>query len=535
MSDKDADREDLAGDAAANDPTASSAAPENPAAPAPDTASEKGTAETSAVEDDALAPTSAENSSDLTTTEDAATSTPADEGGRHRRRTRKQKIVRRTALGVATVMLLAGAGAVGLYYDLVGGIDQKHVGGQLGSNRPKKLNKSLNVLLLGSDTREGDNARYGAEMTGARSDTAILLHLSPNRDQAVGISFPRDSMVKIPECKKEKGGTVPAQFGMLNAAFAYAGPTCTWKTLESLTGIHIDHFVQIDFSGFKRMVDALGGVEICVEKPVNDPRAELSLKAGKQTVKGEQALGYVRARYSLGDGSDLERIERQQKFMASVVDKATSGSVLSDPAKTYKFLKAATKSMTTDDELDLSTMKKLADGLKGMSAGQVRFVTVPVEGYAPDPNRVQWNQQRAKPLFEAIQHDNDLPAEPAAPQKPEQKLPAPGKVKVTVVNAGGDDKLIARVMTRLARRGFDVAKKAEKGPAAPESRIVYSPSVESQASALARIVPDALLSADANAPRDGVRLVIGKNGAHLTQPALNIAGGVKAGQQNPCK
>src|SRR5690606_20469021 len=116
-------------------------------------------------------------------------------------------------------------------------------------------------------------------MSGARSDTAILLHLSPNRDQAVGISFPRDSMVRIPECEKDDGGTVPARFGMLNSAFAFAGPTCTWKMLESLTGIHIDHFVQVDFSGFKRMVDALGGVEICVDKPVNDPRAELYLKA----------------------------------------------------------------------------------------------------------------------------------------------------------------------------------------------------------------------------------------------------------------
>ncbi|MCQ0015621.1 LCP family protein [Actinomadura madurae] len=320
------------------------------------------------------------------------------------------------AVGAVAVLLVGGGGAAWLYHDLVGGIDQERVDDRLGANRPEKLNKSLNILLIGSDTREGENSEYAVPgMAGARSDTTILLHLSPNRDQAVGISFPRDSMVKIPACKKEKGGTVPAQFGMLNAAFAFAGPTCTWKTLESLTGIHIDHFVQVDFAGFKRMVDALGGVEICVDKPVNDPRAELHLPAGKQTVKGDEALGYVRARYSLGDGSDLERIERQQKFMAAVVDKATSGSVLTDPAKTYKFLKAATKSMTTDDDLDLAGMRKLADGLKGMSAGQVRFVTVPVEGYAPDPNRVQWNEALAKPLFEAIRHDDELPAAPASP------------------------------------------------------------------------------------------------------------------------
>jgi LCP family protein required for cell wall assembly len=419
-------------------------------------------------------------------------------------------------------MLLAGGGAAWLYHDIVGGIEQKHVSDKLGTDRPKKLNKSLNILLIGSDTREGDNAQYAADgIAGARSDTTILLHLSPNRDQAVGISFPRDSMVKIPECEKEKGATVRARFGMLNTAFAFAGPTCTWKTLESLTGIHIDHFVQVDFAGFKRMVDALGGVEICVDKPVNDPRAELYLKAGKQTVKGEQALGYVRARYSLGNGSDLERIERQQKFMASVVDKATSGSVLSDPAKTYKFLKAATKSMTTDDDLDLAAMRKLADGLKGMSAGQVRFVTVPVERYAPDPNRVQWNQELAKPMFDAIRHDSELPAEPVKPVKVQPAPPAPGKVHVTVVDAGGKSELIKRVVKQLKRRGYKVEKKIEKGTESAESRLVYAPAAEPQASALARDVPDAMLTADAKAPQDGVRLIIGTSGLRLAPRAFN--------------
>ncbi|MFC5754520.1 LCP family protein [Actinomadura rugatobispora] len=459
-------------------------------------------------------------------------------GGRKRKaRTRKQKVLRGTAIGTAALVLLAGAGVAGLYFDIMGGIEQKDAKAQLGTDRPKKLNKSLNILLIGSDTREGANARYGAAagMTGARSDTAIVLHLSPNRDQAVGVSFPRDSMVKIPACKKEKGGTVPAQFGMLNSAFAYAGPTCTWKTLETLTGIHIDHFVQVDFAGFKRMVDALDGVEICVDKPVNDPRAELFLKAGKQTVKGEDALGYVRARYSLGNGSDLERIERQQKFMASVVNKATSSEILTDPARTYKFLKAATKSMTTDDDLDLDSMRRLADGLRGMSAGQVRFVTVPVERYAPDPNRVQWNDEQAKPLFEAIRHDNDLPAEPVKPAKPQQALPGPDKVKVTVVDAGGDDKLVKRIVNQLGRRGFKVEKKVEKASDSPESRIVYGPSAEAQASALAQAVPNAMLSADAGAQGDGVRLVIGKPGVHLTPPAIkNINGGVKP-DQNLCK
>ncbi|MGW2313513.1 LCP family protein [Actinomadura luteofluorescens] len=521
MSDKDPRRDDLAGDEAARRPPAAPETPDDAVPGSPEAGKSEDTEE----------PTGGAESA--ASGDEADESAPSDTAAPARRAGRRRKGLRWVAIGAAALLLVAGGGAAWLYHDLVGGIEQKHVSDKLGVNRPKKLNKSLNILLIGSDTREGENSEYAVPgMAGARSDTTILLHLSPNRDQAVGISFPRDSMVKMPSCKKEKGGTVPAQFGMLNAAFAYAGPTCTWKTLESLTGIHIDHFVQVDFAGFKRMVDALGGVEICVDKPVRDPRAELYLKAGKQTVKGDDALGYVRARYSLGDGSDLERIERQQKFMAAVVDKATSGSVLKDPAKTYKFLKAATKSMTTDDDLDLAGMRKLADGLKGMSAGQVRFVTVPVEGYAPDPNRVQWNEELAKPLFEAVRHDDDLPAEPAKPARPAPAPPSPGRVHVTVVDAGAKDKQVERVVNQLRQRGFAVAKKVEKAAAAPESRLVYAPAAEAQASALARDVPDALLTSDAAGPRDGVRLVIGSNGVRLAPPAINrIGGGVKAGRR----
>ncbi|MFF5260632.1 LCP family protein [Actinomadura viridis] len=541
MSENEARRDDLAGDTGTPGDGAETPAPatgEQAETPAP---AEKDSKE-APKEDPGGKGSTEEGSTEKGSAKGSAKESSAKEnakaGDRPRKvRSRKQRILRRTAIGAAALLLLTGAGAAGLYFDIMGGIEQKDAKEQLGADRPKKLNKSLNILLIGSDTREGDNARYGAAagMTGARSDTAMLLHLSPNRDQAVGISFPRDSMVKIPECRKEKGGTVPAQFGMLNSAFAYAGPTCTWKTLESLTGIHIDHFVQIDFAGFKRVVDALDGVEICLDKPVNDPRAELFLKAGKQTVKGEDALGYVRARYSLGNGSDLERIERQQKFMASVVNKATSSEILTDPAKTYKFLKAATRSMTTDDDLDLDSMRRLAEGVRGMSAGQVRFVTVPVERYAPDPNRVQWNDELAKPLFEAIRHDNDLPAEPAGPAKPRQALPKPGEVKVTVVDAGGEDKLVERIVNRLKRRGFDVARKVERAADSAESRIVYAPAGEGQASALAQVVPNAMLTPDAGGPADGVRLIIGKPGVRLAPPAItNINGGVKAGQ-NICK
>lgn len=466
--------------------------------------------------------------------QDPAPGEPGPDAGPRtsRRRTRRRRILRRTAAGFAVVLLAAAGGAYALYRDVSGGVTRKDVDRQLGTNRPVKLNKSLNILMLGSDSRAGENSRYGAE-AGARSDTAMLLHLSPNRDQAIGISFPRDSMVRIPECEKDDGQTVQGRFGMINSAFAYAGPTCTWKTLETLTDIHIDHFVQIDFAGFKRVVDALGGVEICVDQPVNDPRAELRLPAGKQVVKGEQALGYVRARYTLGNGSDLERIERQQKFMAAVVNEAAGTSLLTDPVKTYSFLKAVGQSVTTDDDLDLGTMKRLADSLKGISAGQVRFVTVPVERYAPDPNRVQWNQTGARALFEAIRNDDDLPAAPAAsPAQPAP--PKPSQIRVAVTDAGAGGRTVARVVARLRQEGFKVDGEVAHAAASPISRISFTAAAEAQASTLARIVPNAELTVTPDAPADGVRLVLGSRRVRLA-PAINkIGGGGVRGGRSAC-
>ncbi|WP_165966322.1 LCP family protein, partial [Actinomadura sp. 7K534] len=310
---------------------------------------------------------------------------------------------------VMSVVLVAGSlTAYGFWRRLDGQIDRENVDGRLGVDRPEKLNGSLNILLIGSDSRAGRNAGYGTE-PGQRSDTTILLHISPGGENAIGISFPRDSMVQMPSCKRRNGTTVPAQFGMINTAFSNGGPACTWKTIESLTDIHIDHYVEVDFAGFKRVVDALGGVEICVPRRIDDPKAELRLRAGRQVVRGDEALGYVRTRYALGDGSDLDRIKRQQAFMASVTKKATDKGMLTDPGRTYDFLSAVAKSIKADEDLTLSVMQRLAGSLRGMSAGKVRFVTVPVEAYPQDRNRVQFNRALAEPLFRAVREDNKLP------------------------------------------------------------------------------------------------------------------------------
>jgi LCP family protein required for cell wall assembly len=438
---------------------------------------------------------------------------------------RNRRALKWTAVVVAVVVLVGGGTAFALYEKLQGNIHKEHVEDQLGANRPTKLNKSMNILLLGSDSRDGANRAYWSpDISGERSDTTILLHLSPNRDRAVAISFPRDSMVQVPGCRKKNGQKVAPFFGMLNAAFAYAGATCTWKTIEATTDIHVDHYVKIDFTGFKRVVDALGGVEICVPHAVNDPRAELSLRPGRQVVKGDEALGYVRTRYGLGDGSDLERIQRQQKFMASVVKKATSGSMLTDPSRTYRFLDAVTKSIATDDKLSVSAMRRLATSLRGMSAGTVRFVTVPTQTYPQDPNRVQWDMAQAGPLFAAIRKDDALPAPAPAPSVPAQ--PRAEDVKVTVVNGP------KAAVKELRARHFQVS--ATRGPVQSETRILYGPGAERQADALAVAVPGVRIVPDATVRPGTVSLVVGTAGVQVRAPEIpKVSGEIKA-DQSPC-
>lgn len=443
------------------------------------------------------------------------------------------------SVALSVVLVCGSLAGYGFYRDLTGNITRERVTDRLGDKRPAKLNKSMNILLIGSDSRAGANARFGVE-AGQRADTTILLHISPGGDRVLGMSFPRDSMVQIPSCKKHRGGIVPGRTDMINSAFALGGPACTWQTIESLTGIRIDHFVQIDFSGFTRIVNALGGVQICVPRPINDPKANLRLRKGVQTVRGEQALGYVRTRTGgLGDGSDLSRIRRQQSFMASVVQKATSGELATDPNRMYEFLSAATKSITTDEELTLATMKKLADSLKGMSAGKVRFVTVPVQAYPPDINRVQFDQARAKPLFDAIRLDNRVPKAAPKAGNPAAALPEPAEVKVAVYNGTGIGGLGQRTADRLTEAGYQVVKVGTKsGAPATKTRILYGAGADRQAAALARSLPGVRPAASTAARAGYVYLIIGPDGAEVQPTAPTEVPKIDnevRGDQNPCK
>lgn len=434
-----------------------------------------------------------------------------------------------------TAILVAGSlTAYGAYLNLVGNINQEAIG-DLGK-RPPKVGKALNILLIGSDQRNGANGKYG-KVAGERSDTIILAHVSPKRDGATMISFPRDSMVQLPSCKSRTGQVMPARQGMINESFNSGGPTCTWRTIESLTGIHIDHFAKVDFSGFKTVVDALGGVEVCLPSPVNDPKSKLNLPEGRQTVKGEEALAYVRLRYNIGnDGSDLGRIKRQQLFMASLVKKATSSDILTDPVQLNGFLSAAAKTVTTDSNFNIDKMRELAGSAKGLATGKVRFVTVPTRPWTLDPNRVEWVQPTADQLFTSIKNDTQAQPEPKKTAKP--KLP-PNQVRVQVLNGTPTAGLAGGVADDLEARGFQVVR-VGNAPGGPYSKtqLRYGPNgangVDTVAAALQT---PAAKQAVPNARTPSIYLVVGTDWKGVKPPsssALNKELGGVTAKTNIC-
>ncbi|MFD0685354.1 LCP family protein [Actinomadura fibrosa] len=389
-------------------------------------------------------------------------------------------------IGLSAVMVVGSLTAYGLYRKAFGNIAHEDVNAQLGPNRPKKLNSAMNILLLGSDTRAGSNAKYGRSMKNEppRSDTMILLHLSPGGGQAMGISFPRDLMVAMPSCKTKTGGSTPASSrAQINSAFTNGGAACVMKTIESISSIRIDHFMQVDFNGFKAITNAVGGVPVCLPKDVDDKQSKLKLSRGKHVIKGETALAYVRNRHGLGDGSDTDRIKRQQKFMGALANKAMSAGVLSNPAKLLQLMNATTKSLTTDKELTPQVMMKIAQGMQGMTSGKLRFVTVPSGPDPIDPNRVALTSA-AQPFFASIRNDKTVPSEPKAGGP---KIP-PSQIRVRVYNGSGISGKAQRVAEDLESQGFQVSV-GGNASATRVSRVMYGSGAVQQAQSLSALIP----------------------------------------------
>ncbi|MEU9865642.1 LCP family protein [Streptomyces sp. NPDC047971] len=333
---------------------------------------------------------------------------------------RKRHWLRWTALGCSVVVLAAAGAGWWFYRKLDNNITTDTTAAAelraYEKERPSPAASSArNILLIGSDTRTGaGNSQYGRDKGTQRSDTTILLHLAAGKESATAVSIPRDLMVEMPTCRTSDGTRTREQFAQFNSAFEIGGTACTIRTVERLTGIRIDHHMVIDFRGFKKMVDAVDGVEVCLKEPIDDPDAKLKLPAGRQTLHGEQALGFVRARKSLGNGSDTERMDRQQQFLGALVNKVQSNGVLLNPTRLYPVLDAATKSITTDPGLDsLRDLYDLARSMRAIPTEKVQFLTVPRRPYTQNANRDELVQPEASQLFKRLREDSPVTVTPS--------------------------------------------------------------------------------------------------------------------------
>jgi hypothetical protein len=293
--------------------------------------------------------------------------------------------------------------------------------------------------------------------------------------------------------------------------------------------------MQVDFAGFKNVVNAIGGVQICLPKDVNDPLSKLHLSRGRHVVTGETALAYVRTRHGLGDGSDLDRIKRQQQFLGSVANKALSAGVLADPGKLTRLLDAGTKSLTTDKGLDVPSLLRLGQSLQGLTSGKIRFITVPFGTYAPDPNRVTLRQPAANTFFSEIRNDKGI-QEAAKPKA--TKVP-PSQVRVRVYNASGVSGQAQRVADQLKEQGYKVLS-VGNAPAGVghTTQVLYGAGGAGAATTLARIVPGTRPVPKAAVDANVVDLIIGTNWTALKigRPASipRQQGEIRA-NQNICK
>lgn len=367
---------------------------------------------------------------------------------RHGRPRRSHAVLRGVALGVVAVLCFGVSGAAALYVRLnsnINSIDAADLIDDMpapqvtatGPGDPDDPNagQAVNILLMGSDERDGENEAIGGYVGGMRSDTTIVAHISADRSRVELISIPRDSLVDIPSCTMSDGSTTsPQRNAQFNSAFSIgadnggdiaSAAACTVNTVQATTGVRIDHFVVVDFAGFTKMVDAIGGVPMCIPNDMDAPKAGLSLTAGQQTLDGTTALAFARARTGtgVGDGSDTNRLGRQQELLAAVIREVLGKNLLTDITQLIRFLDSATESLSIDSGFSsIADMAGLAYSLRNTSAGNISFMTIPFQAAPSDKNRVVWAAE-ADAIWANVA--NDQPMLRGTSQDPETTPEAP--------------------------------------------------------------------------------------------------------------
>ncbi|MFF8387660.1 LCP family protein [Streptomyces kanasensis] len=346
-------------------------------------------------------------------TTDTGPAAPERRAGRPGRRRRAWRVA---GAGCAVVLLGAAAAGWWAYTSLDGALTGVDIGRALGDDRPRKAPGALgatNLLVLGSDSRAGDNAALdGGDVGGARSDTALVVHVSADRTDAVAVSIPRDTLVDRPACTRPGGGeSGPASRVMFNSVYTTGGPACVVKTVEKMSGVRIDHLMEIDFAGFKELVDELGGVTVEVREPIRDTKGGFALEPGTHRLDGTESLKFVRTRHGYRDGSDLGRIGLQQQFLTSLLREVQRQDLLGSPATSFRIARSLTGSLTTDSELaSLPALVEFGRSMRGIDPASMDTVMLPVAYDRTDPNRVVPAQPQADEVWRALREDAPVPA-----------------------------------------------------------------------------------------------------------------------------
>ncbi|MET4143709.1 LCP family protein [Arthrobacter sp. UYCo732] len=394
--------------------------------------------------------------------------------GRHLGGQRQMPGWLKVTTAVLTVVLLGGLGFAGYwYFRLQSNITTAPLSAGDGAANSDSTGR-MQILILGSDTREGKNAEYGSVQDSlgyGKSDVMMLMDISADNKRVSVISFPRDLLVDIPQCKDQKTKqSFPALRGvMINEAMSQAGIGCAVDTVNKLTGLTVDHFMMADFNAVKELSNTVGGVDVCISDAVYDPDSRLRLPKGTSSVQGEMALAFLRTRHAFADGGDLGRIKAQQGFLSSLTRKIKDDGTLSSPAKLLNIADTVTQNLTVDEGLaSVPSLLTIGNRLKDINISKVAFVAVPTTPALSDTNRLQIAEPAGSQLFAALRDDVDLtdpraratptPSETAAPAAEPTETPVPPYNKavqpVTVANGSGVPGRAQEIVQALVTGGF---------------------------------------------------------------------------------
>lgn len=431
--------------------------------------------------------------------------------GRRRSKGKKKKstvkkVLLWTAGGTAFVVLAVSVGGYLYYRHLDGNITSQDV---VGAKNGFSKDEAFNILVIGTDKRTGKgNEGYGDKGSVGHADTNILLHVSKDRTNATALSIPRDLVTDIPDCQvKDENGdlkTIPGSTDVrFNTSLGQDGRDagCTMNTVKAITGVMPDHFMMADFNAVKTLSSAVGGVEVCVGKPVDDPDSHLKLPEGKSVVEGEKALAFLRTRHAFGNQGDLDRIKAQQGFLGSLARKMTSGDTLTNPSKLTSLAEAATKALTVDKGIgSLSKLKDVALEIKKVPPKNLSFLTTPVVDNPADGvvhKTVIVDKLNAPPVFDAIKNDVSLTATKEKEKKEKAAEAARLKgtksaasdVRVDIYNGSVTPGAAQATVTWL-QNSEGVLKSSQLGNATKQSKttLEYSPDQADQARRLADIM-----------------------------------------------